>query len=222
MDGSGWRHRRGVRAAVFGLALMGLGAFAFPTAPAHAAAVSSRPGLPQASAFDGKVTLRWTAPAATGSSPLDGYKVRVVQTGQEITVPARQLSTTVGSLANGRPYSFTVAGHSAAGWSAPSAPSATVHPTKPNIVLILTDDERWDAMDQLPATNAHAWHRYTRSFVVESMCCPSRASTLTGRIPPHTRVDDQTEGSLLDEHKTFATMLHAAGYQTAFAGKYLN
>ncbi len=211
-----------MRATACALALIGLGSVALPTAAAHAAVVSSRPGLPQASAFDGKVALRWTAPASTGTSPLDSYKVRVVQTNRVITVPAKQLSLTVGDLPNGSAYSFTVASHSAAGWSAQSAPSATVHPTKPNIVLILTDDQRWDAMDQLPATNAHAWHRYTRSFVVESMCCPSRASTLTGRIPPHTGVDTQTTGSRLDEHKTFATMLHAAGYQTAFAGKYLN
>ena len=221
MDGSGWRRRRG-RAAAFGLALVVAGIVALPTSGLSAAVVSSRPGLPRASAFDGKVTLTWSAPGATGSSPLDSYKVHVVPSGRDIVVPAQQLSLTIGSLVNGKPYSFTVSGHSAAGWSAPSAASATVHPTRPNIVLILTDDQRWDSMDELPATNAHAWNRYSRSFVVESMCCPSRAATLTGRIPPHTGVETQTEGARLDEHKTFATMLHAAGYQTAFAGKYLN
>jgi arylsulfatase A-like enzyme len=148
--------------------------------------------------------------------------VRVVQTGRLITVPAKQLRLTVGKLVNGKPYSFTVAGHTAAGWSAQSARSATVYPTRPNIVLILTDDQRWDSLDQLPATNSHAWHRYANSFVVESMCCPSRSSTLTGRIPPRTGVDTQVTGARLDERKTFATMLHAAGYQTVFAGKYLN
>ena len=54
------------------------------------------------------------------------------------------------------------------------------------------------------------------------MCCPSRASTLTGRLPIHTKVDTLLTGAKLDASKTFATMLHAAGYQTAFAGKYLN
>ena len=67
-----------------------------------------------------------------------------------------------------------------------------------------------------------AWRRYTRSFVVESMCCPSRASTLTGRIPTHTGVDTLVTGAKLDERKTFATMLHHYGYATTFAGKYLN
>jgi len=222
MDGSGWRRSRRGRAAVFGLALVVPGVVALPYSALQAAVVSSRPGRPDVSALDGKVTLTWTAPAAAGSNPLDTYKVQVVPTGRVLTVPAHQMSVTVGGLENGKAYSFTVAGHSAAGWSAQSAPSATVHPTRPNIVLILTDDQRWDSMDQLPATNSHAWHRFTESFVVESMCCPSRAATLTGRIPPHTRVDTQTEGARLDERRTFATMLHAAGYQTTFAGKYLN
>jgi len=109
-----------------------------------------------------------------------------------------------------------------------SAPShaatarTTTTPSRPNIVLILTDDQRWDSLAELPATNALEWRRFTRSFVVDPMCCPSRASTLTGRTPNHTGVDSLLEGGRLDERKTFATMLHAAGYQTVFAGKYLN
>jgi arylsulfatase A-like enzyme len=94
--------------------------------------------------------------------------------------------------------------------------------TRPNIVLILTDDQRWDSLAQLPATNARSWRRYTESFTVEPMCCPSRASTLSGQTPVHTRVDTLHKGELFDEQRTFATMLHAAGYRTVFAGKYLN
>jgi arylsulfatase A-like enzyme len=99
---------------------------------------------------------------------------------------------------------------------------AAAAPVRPNIVLILTDDQRWDSLDELPATNARSWRRYSRSFVDDPMCCPSRASTLTGRLPNHTKVDSLLEGPRLDERRTFATMLHAAGYRTVFAGKYLN
>jgi N-acetylglucosamine-6-sulfatase len=108
--------------------------------------------------------------------------------------------------------------------TAPShaATARAAAPSRPNIVLILTDDQRWDSLDELPVTNALAWRRYTRSFVVDPMCCPSRASILTGRTPNHTGVDSLLEGAHLDERKTFATMLHAAGYRTVFAGKYLN
>ena len=94
--------------------------------------------------------------------------------------------------------------------------------TKPNIVLILTDDQRWDSLADMPATNARSWRRFTQSFVVEPMCCPSRASTLTGRTPSHTGVDTVRKGRALNERRTFATMLDAAGYRTVFAGKYLN
>src|SRR4051812_3732124 len=67
-----------------------------------------------------------------------------------------------------------------------AATARATTPIRPNIVLILTDDQRWDSLAELPATNALAWRRYTRSFVVDPMCCPSRASTLTGRTPNHT------------------------------------
>jgi N-acetylglucosamine-6-sulfatase len=105
---------------------------------------------------------------------------------------------------------------------AATKPRAAAAPTRPNIVLILTDDQRWDSLAELPATNARAWRRYPRSFVDDPMCCPSRASTLTGRLPNHSKVDSLLEGPRLDERRTFATMLHKAGYQTVFAGKYLN
>jgi len=58
--------------------------------------------------------------------------------------------------------------------------------TPPNIVLILTDDQRWDSLGEMPVTNARSWRRYTNSYVDDPMCCPSRASTLTGRLPNHT------------------------------------
>ena len=108
---------------------------------------------------------------------------------------------------------------------APVAPSHAAVPraaSRPNIVLILTDDQRWDSLAEMPATNARTWRRYTSAFVDDPMCCPSRASTLTGRTPNHTGVDSLLEGARLDERRTFATMLHAAGYQTVVAGKYLN
>ena len=96
-------------------------------------------------------------------------------------------------------------------------------PSRPNVVLIVTDDQRWDSLDQMPALNAAPeWAHFPNMFVDEPQCCPSRASIFTGRYPQHTHVETLREGPKLDEKRTIATMLHGAGYRTGHFGKYLN
>ena len=54
---------------------------------------------------------------------------------------------------------------------------------RPNIVIIVTDDQRWDALQSMPNVKALLRKQgvnYTNSFVPNSLCCPSRSSTLTG------------------------------------------
>jgi N-acetylglucosamine-6-sulfatase len=102
---------------------------------------------------------------------------------------------------------------------------------RPSIVLILTDDQRWDTLWSMP--NVHdllVGHGVTFSngFVVNSLCCPSRTSILTGQYSHTTRVYKnrppyggfQTFGN--QDRSTVATWLHAAGYTTGLVGKYLN
>ena len=99
----------------------------------------------------------------------------------------------------------------------------------PNIVLIVTDDQRWDTLRYMPWVRRHLIHHGTtfrNAFVVNPVCCPSRASILTGRYshgtgvytnrPPLGGVD------AFDPADTIATRLQAAGYRTALFGKYLN
>ena len=63
-------------------------------------------------------------------------------------------------------------------------------PARPNIMIILTDDQRWDSLDQMPALDAAAeWTHFSNAYVDEPQCCPSRASILTGRYPQHTGVE---------------------------------
>jgi arylsulfatase A-like enzyme len=111
----------------------------------------------------------------------------------------------------------------AAGLAAPSAarPEAAA---KPNILLINTDDQRWDTMRVMPKTRK--WFEGGRSFdratVSIPSCCPSRASLLTGQYPHNTTVLRQADGEKIHTADTLPVLLHKAGYRTAMAGKYLN
>src|SRR5262249_19587658 len=109
----------------------------------------------------------------------------------------------------------------------------TVKPNsnRPNLILILTDDERWDEMVNMPTVQsdlvAHGID-FTNAFVVNPSCCPSRTTLLTGEYshgtdvytnkPPHGGF--QTFES--EENSTLATWLHDSGYYTGLIGKYLN
>src|SRR6266542_3766309 len=68
----------------------------------------------------------------------------------------------------------------------PHGNAATV--SRPNLVLILTDDQRWDTLWAMPnVRHLLADHGVTfdDAFVTTSLCCPSRASILTGRYSRH-------------------------------------
>jgi arylsulfatase A-like enzyme len=101
--------------------------------------------------------------------------------------------------------------------------TATVRPPHPNILVVLTDDQRWDSIDQMPSLRSDpAWARFSQFFIQEPECCPSRATILTGRDSHHTGVQTLTTGKDLDDTRTIATMLQGDGYRTALIGKYLN
>jgi N-acetylglucosamine-6-sulfatase len=103
---------------------------------------------------------------------------------------------------------------------------------RPNIVLVLTDDQSFDSLPHdppvMPALQAMMqdptdhWIRFPNAFINTPLCCPSRATILTGRYSSHTGVQNNFEGGLFDDTSTVATWLHDAGYETALIGKYLN
>jgi len=103
-------------------------------------------------------------------------------------------------------------------------------PAQPNIVLILTDDQRFDELRHLPAIQDKLVERgmnLRRAFVVNSLCCPSRATILTGTYSHTTGVylnGDGGAGGFPDfrDGSTVATWLRGAGYRTGLFGKYLN
>jgi N-acetylglucosamine-6-sulfatase len=107
-----------------------------------------------------------------------------------------------------------------------SAAPAAARP--PDIVVILTDDQRSDTALVMPEVRHLAAHgvRYTNAFVPTSMCCPSRTSLLTGRFSHSTGIwgNRFPRGGfrVFDDSDTLATRLQGAGYDTALFGKYLH
>ena len=100
---------------------------------------------------------------------------------------------------------------------------------QPNIVVILTDDQRWDTLSVMPNVEAKLVGHgitFTNAFVENPLCCPSRASFLTGKDSHTTGVftnDDPYGGfAHFDDSATLATWLDDAGYDTFLTGKYLN
>lgn len=102
-------------------------------------------------------------------------------------------------------------------------------PALPNIVLIVTDDQRWDTLEFMPIVSRElAGHGtvFEEAFVVNPLCCPSRASILTGNYSHTTGVYQQgpPHGGFeaFDDTSTIATWLTDRGYETALFGKYID
>jgi N-acetylglucosamine-6-sulfatase len=101
---------------------------------------------------------------------------------------------------------------------------------KPSIVLILTDDQRWDTLSWMPNVKrllVAKGVKFTNAFVPNSLCCPSRTSIITGQYSHSTGVwsNGGPYGGFPSFHQdgsTIATWLRHAGYHTALVGKYLN
>ena len=113
----------------------------------------------------------------------------------------------------------------------PGGPTASTDPfiVQPNILVILTDDQRWDTLGYLPVVDAEIVGKgitFTNAFAENPLCCPSRASFLTGQASHTTGVfgNGPPEGGYesFQDDQTLATWLDEVGYETVFAGKYLN
>ena len=105
---------------------------------------------------------------------------------------------------------------------------------RPNIVVIMTDDldetllkAALDAnlLPVIKQTFVDSGIRMENSFVTNSVCCPSRATFLTGQYTHNHKVLTNKVPYAFpsfDDSSTLATWLDEAGYQTGFVGKYLN
>lgn len=104
---------------------------------------------------------------------------------------------------------------------------------QPDVVLILTDDQRPDSLLAMPNVRrllVNRGTRFTDAHVPNSLCCPSRSSILTGLYSHDTGVwtNAGRDGGWSafvkhgNEQHTIAVAMQRAGYRTALIGKYLN
>lgn len=113
-----------------------------------------------------------------------------------------------------------------------TARSTAAAAPRPNIVVILTDDQdaSVEHMKRVTSLLANQGLTFDNSFVSTPMCAPSRATLLTGLYAHNHETFTNAGGlggferfrSLGRESATVATWLQAAGYRTALIGKYLN
>jgi len=101
---------------------------------------------------------------------------------------------------------------------------------KPNVIFILTDDHRWDALgamgnriiqtpnlDQLAAEGI----LFRNAYVTTSICCVSRASILSGQYASRHHINDfSTDFTDTALANTYPLLFKAQGYHTGFVGKY--
>jgi arylsulfatase A-like enzyme len=112
------------------------------------------------------------------------------------------------------------------GSTAPTAsPSTHRPPARPNILIVLTDDQRAGTLDVMPKTRrifAGGGTLYLNGFVTTPLCCPSRATILSGRYDHNNGVLGNGDALRLDQDTTIERYLQDAGYRTGIVGKFLN
>ena len=103
---------------------------------------------------------------------------------------------------------------------------ASARAQAPNVLIIVTDDQRaTDTLSAMPQTRRSflaGGTRYSNAFAATPLCCPSRATILTGRYAHNTRVRTNNQATKLEPATMFPRLLRNAGYHTAMVGKFLN
>lgn len=98
-------------------------------------------------------------------------------------------------------------------------------PERPNVLIIVSDDQRWGTLDAMPQTRrvfARRGVKYSNAFVTTPLCCPSRASILSGRYAHNHGVIRNDPDDTLDFSRTMPAVLKRLGYRTAVVGKLSN
>jgi arylsulfatase A-like enzyme len=105
--------------------------------------------------------------------------------------------------------------------------------SRPNVILLMTDDQTLEEMRALPRTASWIAGRgtnFTRAHISYPLCCPARATTLSGRYMHNTGVRGNSAPSGGweafrgggTEARALPVWLRDAGYYTVQIGKYMN
>jgi N-acetylglucosamine-6-sulfatase len=114
----------------------------------------------------------------------------------------------------------------------PAVEEARAAPVTPNVVVITTDDQTLESMRVMDSVNSLIGDRgatFRNSFVNYSLCCPSRATFLTGQyVHNHGVLDNKepnggfTRFEELHGENNLPVWLQDSGYYTGLIGKTLN
>ena len=101
--------------------------------------------------------------------------------------------------------------------------------TRPNVIVFMTDDQNVASLQVMSSVRtllAQQGVTFTNNFTSYPLCCPSRATYLTGQYPHNHGVlwNAAPDGGYykLRGNETIPVWMSRAGYQTAHIGKYLN
>ena len=146
------------------------------------------------------VRLIWSA--STDDVGVTGYDVFRSDTGgPAVHLDRRHLGSTSytdTTVQADSDFSYKVDAFDAAGNHSSRSDAAGVHTpvytaSPPNIVLILTDDQRYDMLGHMAGVHQDLVDQgvtFSNGFVSDSLCCPSRTSTLRGQYSHTTGVYD--------------------------------
>ena len=112
----------------------------------------------------------------------------------------------------------------------PGSAGAARRVVRPNIVLVMTDDQRLDDLRWMPRTRhllGDEGVTFTQGLSPNPLCCPARASLLTGQLSHNNGVwtNYGPHGgypALRHPHDVLPVWLQRAGYRTALVGKWLH
>ncbi|MEV0846285.1 sulfatase [Streptomyces sp. NPDC049954] len=130
-----------------------------------------------------------------------------------------------GLLAGSAAVAATAAVPAVAQAAAASTADTTAAAPRPNILLIVTDDQPKHTEWATPRTVdwlAGRGVKFTNGHVTTPLCAPSRSSILSGRYAHNHGVRNNGASYQLDQSTTLQRYLQQAGYRTGLFGKFLN